>query len=107
MAVRALKKEGYRILERNYRNPFGEIDVVAEDKDCLVFVEVKKRNTELFDQSVWSVNKRKRDHLVRTALLYLKTHGRIDRRARFDVVGIDGDRLKLIKDAFPVEDDRR
>ena len=45
-AIKTLKKKGYRIIERNHRNWLGEIDVVAEEGGCLVFVEVKKRNSE-------------------------------------------------------------
>jgi putative endonuclease len=106
-AIKALKGEGYRILERNYRSRFGEIDVIAEDGDYLVFVEVKKRNTESFGPSFSSITKRKRDHLIKSALFYLKAHKCFDRHVRFDVVGIDRGAAKIMKHAFLVSNDGR
>ena len=106
-AIRALKGEGYRILERNYRSRFGEIDVIAEQGDYLVFVEVKKRNTESFGQSFSSITRRKRDHLIKSALFYMKAHKCCDRHVRFDVVGIDKGAAKIMKHAFIINDDRR
>lgn len=103
-AEKALKKLGYRILERNFRTRFGEIDIVAEEKGCLVFVEVKKRNTSTFGDSFDAVNKRKRQHLIKSALFYMKHHDSCNRKVRFDVVGIDGDGVRIIKNAFMSED---
>jgi putative endonuclease len=105
MAVRALKKRGYRILERNFTSRLGEIDIVAEEKGCLVFVEVKKRNTDRFGEALYAIDKRKKRHMVRSALCYMKAHNAFGRPARFDVVGIDGDTLKIVKNAFSVGDD--
>jgi putative endonuclease len=103
-AVRALRKQGYKILERNHRNKLGEIDVIAEDGDCLVFVEVKKRNTASFGEAVCSIDERKKRHLVRAALFYMKANKCFGRRVRFDVIGIDGERIKLVRNAFMVEE---
>jgi putative endonuclease len=103
-AVKTLKKAGYRIVERNHRNRLGEIDVVAEEGGALVFVEVKKRNSARFGQAVWAIDERKKRHLVKAALFYMKMHDCAGRRARFDVIGIDDDRVKLVKNAFLVED---
>ncbi|OPX98609.1 MAG: hypothetical protein A4E58_00797 [Syntrophorhabdus sp. PtaB.Bin006] len=102
-AVRILKKEGYRIIERNYRTRFGEIDIIAEEKDYLVFVEVKKRNTPAFGDPFHAIDARKRQHMVKSALFYLKNHNCFDRRVRFDVVGVDGDGVKIIRHAFILE----
>ena len=106
-AVAALKGNGYRILERNYTSRFGEIDVIAEDGDFLVFVEVKKRNSESFGQSFSAITRRKRRHLVKSALFYMKAHKCFDRRVRFDVVGIDQGTPKILKHAFLIDDDGR
>jgi putative endonuclease len=103
-AIKTLKRRGYKIVERNHRNRLGEIDVIAEEGGCLVFVEVKKRNTPSFGEAVCSIDERKKRHLVRAALFYLKTHRCSDRSIRFDVIGIDADRIKLIKNAFWVEE---
>jgi putative endonuclease len=106
MATKALKGNGYKIVERNHRNKLGEIDIVAEEGGYLVFVEVKKRNTGRFGEAICAVDDRKKRHLIRTALLYMKMHDCFGRKVRFDVIGIDNDRTKLVKNAFLVEDDR-
>ena len=103
-AIKTLKRKGYKIVERNHRNRLGEIDIIAEEGGCLVFVEVKKRNTPSFGEAVCSIDERKKRHLVRAALFYLKTHRCTDRRVRFDVIGIDYDKIKLVKNAFLVEE---
>jgi len=102
-AVRILKSRGYRILERNYRNPFGEIDIIAEEGDCLVFVEVKKRNTETFGDPLYAINDAKKRHIIMSAQHYLKSHKIINRKTRFDVVGIRGNDVRIVKSAFLVE----
>lgn len=104
MAIKTLKRNGYKIVERNYHSRLGEIDVIAEDHGCLVFVEVKKRNSARFGEAACAVNEKKKQHLINAALFYMKAHGCFDRRARFDVIGIDSDRVKLIKNAFLVEE---
>ena len=101
LALTVLKKEGYRIIERNYRSLFGEIDIVAEEGGCLVFVEVKRRRGRSFGTSFEAVDGRKKRHIIRSAQLYLKSnHYSTDRSIRFDVVGIDGDEIRIIKHAF-------
>ncbi len=104
IAVTTLKRKGYKIVERNHRNRLGEIDVIAEEGGCLVFVEVKKRNTGRFGEAICSIDERKKHHLVRAALVYMKMHNCFDRSVRFDVIGIDSERVKIIKNAFLVED---
>ncbi len=103
-AIKTLKRKGYKIVERNHRNRLGEIDVIAEEGGCLVFVEVKKRNTPSFGEAVCAIDERKKRHLVKAALFYMKTHACADRSVRFDVIGIDADRIKLVKNAFLVEE---
>lgn len=103
-AEQTLKKEGYTIIEKNFRTRFGEIDIIAEEKGCLVFVEVKKRNTATFGDPFHAVNKRKQQHLIKSALFYMKSHRSFDRKVRFDVVGIDGDGVKIIRNAFMVDE---
>jgi putative endonuclease len=104
MAIKTLRRNGYRIVERNHRNRLGEIDVIAEEDGCLVFVEVKKRNTARFGEAVCAVDERKKRHLVKAALFYMKVHNCFHRRIRFDVIGIDQDRTKIVKNAFLVDD---
>ena len=89
VAVSYLKSRGYRIVERNYRIRFGEIDIIAEQGDDLVFIEVKTRSGTLFGSPFESVTKQKQKQLSKVALEYISKEGFHDRPARFDVVGIE------------------
>jgi putative endonuclease len=89
VAVSYLKSRGYRIVERNYRIRFGEIDIIAEQGGDLVFIEVKTRSGTLFGSPFESVTKQKQKQLSKVALEYISKQGFHDRPARFDVVGIE------------------
>ena len=89
IAVRYLKSRGYRIVERNYRIRLGEIDIIAEQGDDLVFIEVKTRSDTHFGSPFESVTARKQKQLSKVALEYISKQGCHDRPARFDVVGIE------------------
>lgn len=102
-AIGTLKRKGYKILERNYRNRFGEIDIVAEEGGYLVFIEVKKRNTAAFGDPFHAINAAKRRHIIRSAMFYLKANRCFERKIRFDVVGVDREDVKIVKHAFMVE----
>jgi putative endonuclease len=106
-AIKTLKKRGYKILERNHTTRFGEIDIIAEEGGYLVFVEVKKRNTNQFGDALSAITRIKQQHIVKSALWYMKRNKCFDRRVRFDAVGLDGEQVKVVKGAFMVEDDRR
>ena len=107
--VKYLKKHGYKILERNYLKRYGEIDIVAENKEYLVFVQVKTRNINTLVRGGEAVNYHKRQCLIKTALAYLSEH-KVDKFCRFDVseVYVYRDTLKLqsinyIENAFSPE----
>lgn len=104
MAVRFLKRSGYKILERNYRSRFGEIDAIAKEGGCFVFVEIKSRSLPLFGPPYLRITKKKRQNLIKSALSYQKMHGLIDAECRIDIVSISLDkkigRIELIKGAF-------
>jgi len=104
VAVRYLKKNGYKILEQNYRNQLGEIDIIAKDKKTLAFVEVKATRTDSFGSPKWAVTPKKQRKISMVALYYLKTTKQNKVKARFDVVAIsssqDNPRIELIKNAF-------
>ncbi|MCI1721414.1 MAG: YraN family protein [Lachnospiraceae bacterium] len=101
MAAGFLKENGYRILEMNFRCRQGEIDIVAEDGEYLVFAEVKYRKDMAEGGALSAVDGKKRRQVSRTALFYL-ARNRIpeNRPMRFDVVGITGNRIELVKNAF-------
>ena len=107
-AVRYLRSNGYRILERNVRARFGEIDIVAQDKEVLCFVEVKTRSSVRFGWPEEAVTFQKRQKLIRLAQWYLRRRGKTSTPVRFDVLSLlpapDGSqgRIRLIKGAFEV-----
>ncbi|MBW2568490.1 MAG: YraN family protein [Deltaproteobacteria bacterium] len=104
IAVEHLKKHGYRILEQNYRTKIGEIDIIAKDKETLVFIEVKARKSYRFGNPKWAVTPKKQRKISMIALYYLKAIKLRDVKARFDVVAIHpihGDQsIEIIKNAF-------
>jgi putative endonuclease len=105
-AAQFLKRLGYRILVRNYTCDLGELDIIALDRGCIVFVEV--RSTESTDHSrpAASVDVTKQRKLSRLALSFLKRKNLLDHTARFDVLTLcwpEGQRrpdIQHIKNAF-------
>jgi putative endonuclease len=96
-----LQREGLRILERNYRCRFGEIDLVARSGAQLVFIEVRARSSSRFGGAAGSITAAKRRRIVAAARHYLATH-RADRACRFDVVLLHGPGggIEWLPDAF-------
>jgi len=89
-AAQWVQAQGWQILQRNYRCKLGEIDIVAEDKGQLVFIEVRARSNLRFASAAASVDRRKQQRLLRTAALYLRTAGhRQHFPCRFDVIAFD------------------
>jgi len=87
-AVKYLKKQGLKILERNVRIPGGEIDIIARDRQFLVFVEVKTSTQTAFGNPENWVTPRKQKQLGRLAAAYLQRQKFEDQDCRFDVVGV-------------------
>ena len=88
LAARYLRRQGYTILARRYRTSLGELDLVARDGDCVVFVEVKTRRSQDAGHPAEAVHRSKQAQLTRLALAFLKRFGWLERAARFDVVSI-------------------
>jgi len=103
-ALRFLKKKGYRIIEQNYVCKLGEMDIIAKEKDTLVFVEVKTRTSMAFGPPQLAVTQFKQRQLSKVALNFLKEKKIEDIKARFDVIAIllapEGEEIELIRDAF-------
>ena len=99
-----LRAQGYTILARNYRVALGEIDLIMQDRQTLVFVEVRTHSGATFGDPLASVNLRKQRQIAKAALQYLIRNGLMEREARFDVIGIRWEdeqaRLTHIKSAF-------
>jgi putative endonuclease len=87
-AARFLKGLGYRIVARNYSCPLGELDLVALDNGCLVFVEVRSTGGEDPTPAAASVDDKKQKRLTRLAVHFLQARGLLDRPARFDVLAL-------------------
>lgn len=100
-AIQFLKEQGYEIVVKNYRWRGGEIDIIAKEGDCLVFVEVKVRKGDEYGPPEESITELKKRKIINTALRYIAEHGpELD--LRFDVVAISGGKARLYKDAFQV-----
>ena len=104
IAVAYLKKNGYDICETNFRCPLGEIDIIAREKDEIVFIEVKTRRSSRLGYPEQAVGARKQTKLSQLALWYLQEKRLADVNARFDVIAItlqaEGNEIKIIKNAF-------
>ena len=99
-AEKYLKKLGYKIVAVNKVTPFGEIDIVAKDKDYTVFIEVKARSSDAFGVPSEAVDKRKREKYYKVASEYLLINGLTDTPCRFDVIEIEDGKINHIIDAF-------
>lgn len=100
-AVAYVEALGYHILERNYRDRYGEIDIIARDGSYVVFLEVKYRRDEGLGYPEEAVDKRKQQRIRHTASFYLYRSGLGEETpCRFDVVSIMGNKIKVIKNAF-------
>lgn len=104
LAAEFLRKSGYRIVENNFRNNYGEIDIIAIDGKTLAFVEVKTKTGDKFGAPKFAVDSRKQRQLSKAALAYLTQKKLNNNPARFDVVGIsmieNKPEIELIKNAF-------
>ncbi len=108
LARRALERAGYRILSRNYRCRHGEVDLVAEERGVIAFVEVKTRRSGSYGIPALAVTRAKRGRITRAALHYLAANRLHDRVARFDVVSVigssEGWKVEILRNAFSVEE---
>jgi putative endonuclease len=101
-----LKNRGYDIRETNYRCPEGEIDIIARDKDNLVFVEVRTRTSQEFGSPEESITPAKMRHLRAVSSHYLQTHNDLPTSWRIDVVAVELDhkgkpsRIEVIENAI-------
>lgn len=95
-AVELLKKNGYEILQRNFRCKLGEIDIIAQEGDSLVFVEVKTRWSRKFGLPQEAVSTRKLSKIKRVGEFYLLNHPEASKKQRIDVVAVEVYKNKVI-----------
>lgn len=98
-AARYLKRNGYKILKRNYRCPFGEVDIIAEKDGVLAFIEVKTRNSDAFGLPNEAVD-RQRKMRYYNCVRYYFTGREIDCIVRFDIIEIFKGEINHIISAF-------
>lgn len=89
LAVRYLKSQGYKILERNYLIRGGEIDIVAQEGEILVFIEVKARWSHQYGHPLEAINYYKMKAMLKTALFYIQKINWGDKPYRLDAISID------------------
>ena len=99
-AVKFLKNKGFKILKTNYKSPFGEIDIIAQEKDTIVFVEVKARSGVEYGRPSEAVDKRKQQRYYKIATYYLQREKKMDSQCRFDVIEIENSQINHIFNAF-------
>jgi len=104
LAAQALEKRGYKIVARNFRARFGEIDIIATHGQTLVFVEVKTRHGQSFGSPKGAVGRAKQQKICLAAMEYLSATGQQSAPARFDVVAITSGKnaveMEIIQNAF-------
>ena len=105
LATKYLRKRKYKIIKRNYRCPYGEIDIIALDGKSLVFIEVKTRSSTTFGPPQLAVDRKKQIQISRVATDFIKRKKITQMDMRFDVVSVQllpGDefRVELIRNAF-------
>ena len=104
LAYKKIKRLGYKKIVRNYRCPQGEVDLIANDGDTLVFIEIKTRRDKSVGYAKEAVNARKRRQLSKVALFYMKSNNCFETKARFDVIAVSlkGGKplIEVIKNAF-------
>ncbi len=104
LALKKIKKLGYKCIERNYKCPLGEIDIIAKQNGCLVFLEIKTRKGRDTAYAKEAVNRRKMIQISKAALAYMKENNCPDAKSRFDVVAVSINRekteIEVIQNAF-------
>lgn len=106
-ACNYLKKHKYKILSRNYRKPYGEIDIVARKGETVVFVEVKTRKNAEYGLPCEAVTLQKRRKIIQTAYAYIAEE-QLDDNYRFDIIEVyhEGEKVlsvRHIQNAFGLE----
>lgn len=97
-AARYVRRHGMRILKRRYRTAHGEIDLIAKEKQTVVFLEVKYRPQGKPGEGLWAIDEKKRRHVRYAAAHYLQSHPA--QEVRFDIIEISAEGLTHLKNAF-------
>lgn len=98
-AAKYLKKHGWKIVEKNYKNPFGEIDIIAKKGEIYAFIEVKTRLTDMFGTPSQAVNEQRKRRYIMGAK-YFFAGKNINFTVRFDIIEIFEGQINHIENAF-------
>ena len=105
LAADYLKKQGFIIVETNYRCPTGEIDIIAQQEDCLVFIEVRTKTGAGYGSPEESLTDPKKKHMIDSAYTYLEKKNKLQSNWRIDFIAVELDhnnkpsRIEHYKDA--------
>jgi len=105
LALEYLKGKGFSPLGSHYWTRYGELDLIMEDEGTVVFVEVKRRNSDTYGEPEEAVTPFKRNHLARAALMYIKERNLFEKAIRFDVVSVGPEGIKHFTDALEFQTD--
>lgn len=106
LVIKFLQEQGYKILQKNYRCKFGEIDIIAKHQEFLVFIEVKARTSCKFGLPQDSINYHKQQKIRNVSQVYLSVHNLHQKPIRYDVVALlfnkqyELEKIEVIKNAF-------
>jgi len=108
LAVEFLKENKYKILDRNFRTKYGEIDIVAKEGKVVCFVEVKTRTSDKFGVGLEAVDASKQGRIVKSAIVYIEENSLDDCAVRFDVVSVGQDlegvgSVEIFRNAFEAD----
>lgn len=99
LAVKYLKRNGYKILKRNYVNPFGEVDIIAQKGNTVAFIEVKTRLSDVFGAPSEAVNYKRKQRYIAAAKYFFYERD-IDCTVRFDIIEVYRGKINHIENAF-------
>ncbi len=103
LAVSYLETLGYKIIDRNFRTKFGEIDIVAKDGNTLVILEVRSKSYGRFGNPEETINKLKIQKIIKTTQFYLLKKNPEYTEIRFDIISILHNNISHIKNAFDMD----
>lgn len=101
-ARRFLNRQGLVFVDRNYHCRMGEIDLIMEDTDTIVFIEVRYRKSELFGGAMASVTPKKQQRVIKAAQHYLNEKKNWHRNVRFDVIAFSQNSMDWLRNAFTI-----
>lgn len=97
-ACKFVQKQGYKIIERNFRKGYGEIDIIAINENCLIFIEVKTRTSDKFGNPLEAITPWKLKTLIKTVYLYKKLNPKLPDELRIDAVSVKLSSDLLVED---------